>query len=172
MPEMSFSSCRRRQGLRDAPGPFRRRRPAPAGGAGIVLLLLAGCATDTIRPPPAAKPHEVVMTVTGYCNCGECCGWRRTWYGRPVYASGPGKGRRKQIGVTASGRRARHGTVAADTSRYPFGTIVHVPGYGYGRVSDVGGAIKGDKLDVWFPSHAEAVRWGKQTLKVRVWLPR
>ena len=43
--------------------------------------------------------------------------------------------------MTASGTRARHGTLAADTSVLPFGTVVEVPGYGFGRVEDRGGAI-------------------------------
>ena len=58
-------------------------------------------------------------------------------------ASGPSKGKRKDVGITATGTRAKTGTIAADTSIYPFGTIMYVPGYGYGRVEDVGSAIKG-----------------------------
>ena len=42
----------------------------------------------------------------------------------------------------ASGKMAKVGTIAADTSVYPFGTIMYIPGYGYGEVQDVGGAIK------------------------------
>lgn len=139
-----------------------------------LALLEAGCASGGIRPPRAgvAQPRIVTMTVTGYCNCGECCGWRRTWYGRPVHAAGKLKGKRKQIGVTASGLRARTGTVAADLSRYPIGAVVHVPGYGYGRVEDSGSGIKGDDLDLWFPSHSRAQAWGRQQCQVKVWLPR
>ena len=72
----------------------------------------------------------------------------------------------------ASGVRARTGTIAADIKKYPYGTIVEIPGYGYGRVEDIGGAIKGEHLDAWFPHHAEALKWGKQTLNVKVWLPK
>ena len=81
-------------------------------------------------------------------------------------------GKTKKVGMTASGVRARTGTVAADIKKYPYGTIVEIPGYGYGRVEDVGGAIKGEHLDAWFPSHSEALKWGKQTLDVKVWLPK
>jgi 3D (Asp-Asp-Asp) domain-containing protein len=52
------------------------------------------------------------------------------------------------------------------------GTIVYVPGYGYGRVEDTGGAIKGDALDLWFPAHEQAGRWGRRQLAVQVWLPK
>lgn len=117
-------------------------------------------------------PSEVVMETTGYCHCGECCGWRRNWLGRPVVAEGPNRGRPKQVGVTASGVRARNGTIAADTSLYPFGTVMYVPGYGYGRVEDRGGAIKGRRLDLYFSSHREAEEWGRVRKKVTVWRPR
>jgi len=139
-----------------------------------VFLGVSGCATAAIRPTRERfqAPREVRMNVTGYCNCRECCSWHYNWYGRPTFSTGPNKGRRKVIGVTASGTRARMGTVAADPTRYPMGTIVHVPGYGYGRVEDTGGAIKGDALDLWFPTHSRAIIWGRKTLTVRVWLPK
>lgn len=109
------------------------------------------------------------MTVTAYCDCQKCCGWKRTWYGKPVYAYGANKGKRKRVGVTASGANAKVGTLAADTSRYPFGTMMYVPGYGYGRVEDRGSAIKGDHIDLFFKTHKEALEWGRQQRQVRVW---
>jgi len=74
--------------------------------------------------------------------------------------------------VTASGTRARHGTIAADTRRFPFGTIMQIPGYGYGRVEDCGSAIKGAKIDLFFKHHSDAIEWGRQRKRVKVWLPR
>ena len=62
--------------------------------------------------------------------------------------------------------------VAADTDLLPFGTIVRVPGYGDGRpvpVLDRGGAIKGHRLDLLFPSHEAALQWGVQEIDVEVW---
>lgn len=113
------------------------------------------------------------MEVTAYCNCGICCNWERNWFGlgQAVHKSGPNKGKPKEIGLTASGTRAKHGTIAADTTVLPFGTIIEVPGYGYGRVEDRGGAIKGNKLDLWFPTHESALHWGRQRVTVRVWKP-
>lgn len=137
----------------------------------VVAIALAGCAT-TIKPPKGVTPIDREMVTTGYCKCGDCCNWKRTWYGKPVIASGPNKGQRKKIGVTASGAKARKGAIAADTSRYPFGTVMYVPGYGYGRVEDRGSAIKGEHIDLCFDDHKPALRWGRQTLPVRVWLPR
>jgi hypothetical protein len=64
----------------------------------------------------------------------------------------------------------RDGTVAADTSYYPFGTRLYVPGYGYGVVEDRGAAIRGPRrLDLYFNSHRRARRWGRQRLDVRVY---
>ncbi len=64
------------------------------------------------------------------------------------------------------------GTIAADTRYYPFGTRMFVPGYGWGRVEDRGGAIKGsDRIDLYFHSHEEALQWGRQKLHVQVQYP-
>jgi 3D (Asp-Asp-Asp) domain-containing protein len=109
-----------------------------------------------------------LVLVTGYCNCEKCCGWKKSWFGfgKPVYDYGPNKGRPKKVGVTASGIVASAGTVAADPKVFKFGTRLSIPGYGIGRVEDVGGAIKGRHIDLWFPSHKEALKWGRRWLKV------
>ncbi len=132
--------------------------------------LLAGC--RGIRPPRRDPDRVAAMEVTGYCPCGKCCGWERNWLFRPVYSYGPNKGQRKIVGQTASGTQARPGTIAADTRLYPFGTIMYVEGYGYGRVEDRGGAIKGQKLDLFFRTHQQALEWGRQQKSVKVWLPQ
>ncbi|MGI6494862.1 MAG: 3D domain-containing protein [Kiritimatiellia bacterium] len=139
--------------------------------AGVVVFVSQGCATARIRPPAGRSHIEVKMRVTGYCNCGKCCSWYRNWYGRPIFENGPNKGKRKEIGITASGSRAGWGTAAADPNRYPFGTIFHVPGYGYARVEDTGGSIRNNHIDLWFPSHQRAQAWGSKKLAVKVWLP-
>ncbi|HSU80442.1 MAG TPA: 3D domain-containing protein, partial [Candidatus Angelobacter sp.] len=55
-------------------------------------------------------------------------------------------------GITYSGvkvRRDLYSTIAADTAIFPIGTILWIPGYGYGVVADTGSAIKGYKLDLY-----------------------
>jgi len=131
-------------------------------------LTFSGCAS--VKPPGNVRPFLRTMETTAYCACGKCCGWQRNWYGRPVIAAGPMKGHPKKVGLTASGTKARKGTIAADTSRYPFGTVMFVDGYGYGRVEDRGGAIRGDHLDLFFGSHKAATQWGRRTLPVTIWL--
>jgi hypothetical protein len=67
----------------------------------------------------------------------------------------------------------RDGTIAADTEHYPFGTRMYVPGYGWGVVQDRGGAIKGpNRIDLYYPSHGRANKWGRKNVEVRVELPR
>lgn len=141
----------------------------------LVLLLAVSCLTSMrrtgIRPPRGKAPRIVRLETTGYCPCGTCCGWKRNWLFQPVIASGPNKGKPKKVGVTSSGSWARPGTIAADTSVFPYGTVMHVPGYGWGRVEDVGSAIKGHRIDLFFNRHGQAKQWGRRTLQVKVWLP-
>lgn len=64
------------------------------------------------------------------------------------------------------------GTIAADTRYYPFGTRMYVPGYGWGVVEDRGGAIKGkNRIDLYFDSHSEALRWGRRKVHVTIEYP-
>ncbi|MBL1217270.1 MAG: hypothetical protein D8M59_07205 [Planctomycetes bacterium] len=77
-------------------------------------------------------------------------------------------------GITASGYSVwTNGMklIAADR-RYKFGTLLSVPGYNGSRptpVLDRGAAIKGNRLDVLFPTHREAMKWGRQDLAVTIW---
>lgn len=48
---------------------------------------------------------------------------------------------------------------------------MYVPGYGYGKVEDRGGAIKGERIDVFFKKHKDALEWGRVKADVYVWLP-
>ena len=137
-------------------------------------LVASGCATV---PKPNGrdfrKGFQRNIEVTAYDSCKKCTNWKRNWLFRPVVASGPSAGRPKKVGVTACGTRAEKGTIAADTSQYPFGTVMYVPGYGYGRVEDRGKAIKGpSRIDIYFNKHKQALQWGRQNLAVKVWLPK
>lgn len=92
------------------------------------------------------------MVVTAYCPCTVCCGPQAQ-------------------GVTASGRpvSANGGRFVAADRDIPFGTMLVIPGYHDGRpveVLDRGGAIEGNRLDVYFPTHDEARRWGVRKLTV------
>lgn len=75
-------------------------------------------------------------------------------------------------GITYSGVRVKrdlYSTVAADLNVFPLGTILYIPGYGYGVVADIGGAIKGKKLDLYYDTVKEVYeKWGKKQLDVYV----
>ncbi|GAB6259646.1 MULTISPECIES: ubiquitin-like domain-containing protein [Peribacillus] len=58
--------------------------------------------------------------------------------------------------------------IAVDPSVIPLGSKVYVDGYGYAVAADKGGAIKGNRIDVFFSSKNDAYRWGVKRVKVRV----
>lgn len=119
---------------------------------GIFALILIFLYTDGRKGKEALLFTEtsVLMEVTAYCPGSCCCG---------KYADG----------ITASGFPAT-GTLVAAPPDIPFGTLVSIPGYAGGLpvpVRDRGGSIKGNRLDVLFPDHNLALKWGRKSLKVR-----
>jgi 3D (Asp-Asp-Asp) domain-containing protein len=79
---------------------------------------------------------------TAYCACEQCCG--------------------KTDGITASGTKATEGrTIAVDTRKIPLGTTVLIDGNKY-VAEDTGGAIKGNRIDIFFDSHTDALNFGVQ----------
>ncbi|RXT08993.1 3D domain-containing protein [Ammoniphilus sp. CFH 90114] len=69
-------------------------------------------------------------------------------------------------GITASGRRAKEGhTIAVDPSVIPLGTWVYIEGVGFRRAEDTGGAVKGNKIDIFYESDQSAHRFGKKRAK-------
>ena len=85
--------------------------------------------------------------VTAYCSCSKCCG--------------------KRTGRTASGTKATAGRTVAASSQFKFGTKLNINGKTY-VVEDRGGAVKGNKIDVYMNSHAAALAWGVKYLPVEV----
>ena len=75
-------------------------------------------------------------------------------------------------GVTYSGvkvKRDLYSTIAADLDIFPLGTILWIPGYGYGVVADKGGAIKGNRLDLYYETVEDVyAEWGKKELDVYI----
>ncbi len=124
-------------------------RASSSGGAGV-----AGCGVSSHPlsrvcpriPADAGERLRRLYLVTSYCPCKLCCG-------------------PSAKGITASGKRVRVGMCAADKS-VPFGTVYDVPGYGRAVVEDRGGAIKGNHIDVYLPTHKAALAWGAKRLKI------
>lgn len=88
------------------------------------------------------------FVITAYCTCRICCG---------VYSGG----NRTASGTVPTSNR----TIAVDTSVIPFGTKVVINGQVY-VAEDRGGAIKGKRIDMFFMTHKEALRWGRRTVEV------
>ncbi|QYO65423.1 3D domain-containing protein [Leptolyngbya sp. 7M] len=74
-------------------------------------------------------------------------------------------------GKTASGRMVGNGVIAADPRVLKLGTKVNLGAGAYSGnyvVADTGGRIKGNKIDIWMASCAEARRFGRRTVTVHV----
>lgn len=75
-------------------------------------------------------------------------------------------------GITATGINLRKNpdakVIAVDPKVIPLGSKVYVPGYGEAIAGDKGGAIKGNKIDVFFKSKTSAINWGKQKVTITV----
>ena len=69
-------------------------------------------------------------------------------------------------GRTASGLPVGPGIAAVDPSVIPLGTRMFVPGYGEAVAADTGSAVQGATIDLWFPTTAAALRWGRQTVVI------
>lgn len=89
-----------------------------------------------------------VYKVTAYCSCVKCCG---------AHANG----------YTSSGTRASAGRTVAAPSNLSYGTKLNINGKTY-VVEDRGGAIQGNRIDVYVNSHSEALAWGVKYLPVEI----
>jgi 3D (Asp-Asp-Asp) domain-containing protein len=69
-------------------------------------------------------------------------------------------------GTTASGIPVGWGIVAVDPSFIPLGTRMTIPGYGEGVAADTGSAVQGAIIDLWFPTTAQALQWGRRTVTI------
>jgi peptidoglycan DL-endopeptidase CwlO len=88
--------------------------------------------------PPPASGSKVTVSSTGYCLQG----------------------------TTATGIPVGWGVVAVDPAFIPLGTRMFVPGYGEGVAADTGSAVKGAMIDLWFPTCAQALAWGRRTITI------
>ncbi|MCI1995622.1 MAG: 3D domain-containing protein [Clostridium luticellarii] len=99
----------------------------------------------SIGSAPASSSRVITMQATAYCDNG----------------------------YTASGMQTRrepggYSTIAVDPTVIPLGSKVYVEGYGYAIAADIGGAIKGGRIDLFVPSQAEAQSWGRRSVNVYI----
>lgn len=112
-----------------------------------------------IEPMPESYLDVKKMVSTAYCHCIKCCGKDEN---HPAY------------GITYSGVDLLdgkvHKVVAADVKVLPLGTIVYIKDYGLATVADIGGGIKGDRVDIYFPTHDEACEWAYGMQEIDVYI--
>ncbi len=86
-----------------------------------------------------------------------------------AYYPGPEcTGKYSKYGRTYTGKKARYGLVAVDPKVIPLGTELFIEGYGKAEAADIGGAIKGNKIDLCFTTYAEAKKYGRKKIKVYI----
>jgi 3D (Asp-Asp-Asp) domain-containing protein/peptidoglycan hydrolase CwlO-like protein len=69
-------------------------------------------------------------------------------------------------GHTSTGMPVGWGVVSVDPAVIPLGTRMSIPGYGEGVAADTGSGVQGAAIDLWFPTPAEAMAWGRRTLTI------
>lgn len=113
-----------------------------------VVTSRSGTTSRTLPSTTASSSaNGQIYKITAYCPCAKCCG--------------------KTTGITAMGTKATAGRTVAASSKFSFGTKLNINGHTY-TVEDRGGAIKGNKIDIFVNSHAEALAWGVRYLPVSV----
>lgn len=103
-----------------------------------VAVAGGGAPAPTTGPVPAPGGRVLTVTATGY----------------------------SLQGTTSTGLPAAWGVVAVDPSVIPLGTRMTIPGYGEAVAADTGSAIQGLTLDLWFPTIAQALAWGRRAVTV------
>jgi 3D (Asp-Asp-Asp) domain-containing protein len=88
--------------------------------------------------PTAQGPRTLTVTATGYSLPGH----------------------------TSTGVPVGFGVVAVDPAVIPLGTRLTIPGYGTGVAADTGTAVQGYTIDLWFPTLADAMAWGRRTVTI------
>lgn len=106
-------------------------------------------AEEPVPVETQAETKEITVTATAYTASCEGCS-----------------------GITATGVNIKDNpdkkVISVDPSVIPLGTEVYVEGYGYAVAADTGGAIKGNKIDVFIPDQQDAINWGKQQVEVKI----
>ena len=140
--------------------PKQEATPAPAKEA--VAPVKAEPAPEkpsTNSNPSLQGARSIVMKASAYDLSFASCG------------KNPGD---RGYGITASGTKAKPGTVAVDPSVIPLGTKLYIESmdgsgsYGYATAEDKGGAIKGNRIDLFYANRSEALQFGRRQVKVYI----
>ena len=83
-----------------------------------------------------------------------------------AYSQRPEEG--TEDGITFTELPVDYGIVAVDPRVIPLGSVLWIEGYGYALAADIGGAIRGNRLDVFFPDTQKALEFGRRECRVRL----
>lgn len=104
---------------------------------------------ETEATEQSTTEKTITVTATAYtADCAGCSGV--TYTGQDLKANPNQK------------------VIAVDPNVIPLGSRVYVEGYGEAIAGDIGGAIKGNKIDLFIPNHNEAVAYGVRTVQVTI----
>ena len=96
------------------------------------------------------ESFSTIFTVTAYCKCEKCCG-KWTKYGK-----------------TADGSIPKQGITCAASRKIAFGTVLNIEGVGLRVVQDRLAVRYDNRIDIYFDSHKEALKFGNRKLKVKI----
>jgi uncharacterized protein YabE (DUF348 family) len=121
-------------------------------------------ATNTIIALGIKPPVNTLVTSRGSYRYIEVKQMMAT-----AYSPGPEScGNYAAAGITYTGKKARYGLVAVDPRVIRLGSMLYVEGYGKAEAADIGGAIRGDRIDLCYETYREAVMFGRKKLKVYI----
>jgi 3D (Asp-Asp-Asp) domain-containing protein len=129
------------------------QRDAGLGVDGIVgpqTQKALGLHSSSPASVPSRGTRTISLVATGYCPCAKC---NYPYGGQPSYLGYP----------------LKKGIVAVDPQVIPMGSRLYIEGYGSAIAADQGNAIKGNRIDLCFSTHQEALNWGIRTVRVTVY---
>lgn len=134
-----------------APAPKKKAQPAPKEKAQPAKTTKTSAPKKEAAPKESSEPagKEFYVSATAYtADCAGCSG----------------------ITATGINLKANPGLklIAVDPSVIPLGSKVWVEGYGYAIAGDTGGAINGNKIDIFIADKSAALAFGRQQVKIKV----
>lgn len=109
----------------------------------LLMVFMCACFAYSSADKKTGKSKEYGLTVEAYAYCYTTT-------------------------RTACGTYPAYGTIAVDPKVIPLGSKIYVPGYGWGTALDTGASIKGNKIDIWFPTEKQCYSWGVRSVKIKV----